>query len=79
MAERVTNRNPLAKPLASLGRSKKSLNILGEFSVAGKTCRLIEVDGHGSSKKLVLVACKKDDGDWESDQHHCMRLQDLIR
>ena len=55
------------------------MNILGEFSVAGKTCRLIEVDGHGSSKKLVLVACKKDDGDWESDQHHCMRLQDLIR
>ena len=55
----------IAKPLASLGQSKKSLNILGEFSVAGKTCRLFEYNVQGPSRKLVLVACKKGARNWE--------------
>ena len=60
-------------PLASaveMGNSKdlqpeKPLNILGEFSIADKTCRLFEYDGQRLSKKLVLVACKIGTEDWE--------------
>ncbi len=48
----------------AIGRSAKSLNILGEFSFAGKTCRLFEYQLQHSSETSVLIACKKEKGDW---------------
>jgi len=60
-------------PLQKMGKEEvgavsdtlgRSFNILGEFTVAGKTCRLLEYDKQ-QPQKLVIVACKKGSDPWE--------------
>ncbi len=64
------------QPTAPPGKNKYSVNarnvtpakinnILGEFSYAGKTCRLFRYAPRPSSETLVLVACKEGTGVWE--------------
>jgi hypothetical protein len=47
------------------GRSTRIRNVLGEFSFAGRTCRIFEYKFQHATEASVLIACKKGAGPWQ--------------
>ncbi len=51
-------------PKETLSQSIIIRNVLGEFSYAGKTCRLFEYELQNTSEAPILIACKISAGGW---------------